>query len=212
MFATVYNWVNVNECKCGRTSTEDECHAGRPVKVTSPERIDKIHDLVLSDRGIKVRRIVEATGISQSSVFTIFHKKLGVQKSRQEGCRICSQRRINTIMWSILRFWRFRRGTGSEEGEDGEIGRQGDGHEFLGSRRTHLCRLLGKRTNDNWRVLCVVITTIERRNQEETSSFEKEKDPLPSRQCTGAHLRSFDGQIYRIKIRIITTSTGFGPQ
>ena len=85
-------------------------------------------------------------------------------------------------------FWRR---TDFEEGEDGEIGRQGDGHGFLGCTRNHLHRLLGKRTNDNLGVLCVVIAPVERRNQEKTSLFEK--DPLPSRQCTCAHPRSFDG-------------------
>ena len=50
------------------------------MKVTTPEMIDKIHDMVLSDRRIKVREIVEATGISQGRVFSILHKKLGVKK------------------------------------------------------------------------------------------------------------------------------------
>ena len=69
-------------------------------------------------------------------------------------------------------------------------------------------------TNDNWSILCIVIAPIERRNQEKTSSFEKEKDPFASRQCTGAHQRSFDSQNYGIQIQIIRTSTvftGFGP-
>ena len=107
-------------------------------------------------------------------------------------------------------FWKR---TGSEEGEDGEIGRQGDGHGLLGCARNHLHWLPGKRTNDNWGVLCVVIAPVEPRNQEKTSSFEK--DPFPSKQCTGAHLRSFDVQNYEIKIWIITMSTvftGFGTQ
>ena len=65
-FATVYNWVN--EIKRGRTSTKDEDRSGRPVEVTTPEMIDKIHDMVSSDRRIKVREIVEATGISQSCI------------------------------------------------------------------------------------------------------------------------------------------------
>ena len=43
------------------------------------------------------------------------------------------------------------------------------------------------------------------------SSFEKEKDPLPSRQCTDAYLCNFDGQNYRIKIRITTHSPGLAP-
>lgn len=32
----------------------------RPVEVTIPEMIDKIHDIVLGDRRIKIREIVEA--------------------------------------------------------------------------------------------------------------------------------------------------------
>ena len=111
----------------------------------------------------------------------------------------------------------IRKQMGSEEGEDGEIDRQGVGHCFLGCTRYHLHRLLGKRTNDNCSVLhiFVVIAPNEPRNQEKTFSFEKEKDPLPPRQCTAAHLRSFDDQNYGIKIRNITTSsvfTGFGPR
>ncbi|XP_011148888.2 putative uncharacterized protein FLJ37770 [Harpegnathos saltator] len=78
VFATVYNWVN--EFKRGRTSTKDEHRSGRPVEVTTPEMIDKIHDMVLNDRRIKVREIVEATGISQGTVFSILHEKLGVKK------------------------------------------------------------------------------------------------------------------------------------
>ena len=103
----------------------------------------------------------------------------------------------------------FRKWTCSEEGKDGEIGPQGDGHSFLRCTRNHLHRLLGKRTNVNCRVLCVVIAPVERRNQEKTFSFEKDKDPLASRQCTSAHLCSFDGQNYGIKLQIITTSTVF---
>ena len=63
VFAIIYNWVN--EFKRGRISTKDEHCSGRPVEVTTPEMIDKIHDMVLSDRRIQVREIVEATSISQ---------------------------------------------------------------------------------------------------------------------------------------------------
>ena len=78
LFATVYNWVN--EFKRGHASTKDEHSPGRPVEVTSPEVNDKIHDMVLSNRRIKVRKIVEATGISQGTVFSILHEKLGLKK------------------------------------------------------------------------------------------------------------------------------------
>ncbi|GBM69167.1 hypothetical protein AVEN_91751-1 [Araneus ventricosus] len=42
--------------------------------------IDKIHDIVLSDRRIKVCEIAEATGISQVTMLSILHEKLGVKK------------------------------------------------------------------------------------------------------------------------------------
>ena len=42
--------------------------------------IDEIQDMVLSDRRIKLREIVEATGISQNTVFSFLHEKLGVNK------------------------------------------------------------------------------------------------------------------------------------
>ena len=78
VFATVYNWVN--EFKRGRTSTKDEDRSRHSVEVTTPEMIDKIHDMVLTDQRIKVREIVETTGISQGTVFSILHEKLGVKK------------------------------------------------------------------------------------------------------------------------------------
>ena len=129
VFATIYNWVN--EFKRVRTSTKDEHSSGRPVEVTTPEMIDKIYEMVLSDRRIKAREIVGAIGIMQGTVFSILH-------------------------------------------EDGEFGRQGDGHGFSGCTRNHLHRLLKKRTNDNWSILCDVIAPVERKNQKKTSSFEKE--------------------------------------
>ncbi|GBM16394.1 hypothetical protein AVEN_129717-1 [Araneus ventricosus] len=79
-FATGYNWVN--EFKCGRTSTNDENRSGRRVEMTCSEMIDKTHDMVLSDRRIKVREIVEAIGISRHihTEFSILHGKLVVKK------------------------------------------------------------------------------------------------------------------------------------
>ena len=82
VFATVYNWVN--EFKRGRTSTKDGHRSGGPVEVTTLEMIGKIHDMVLSDRQIKVREIVEDTGISISILF----EKLGVKKFWQDGYRV----------------------------------------------------------------------------------------------------------------------------
>ncbi|KAG5343985.1 GVQW3 protein, partial [Acromyrmex heyeri] len=76
-FATVYNWVN--EFKRDRTST---CapRSGRPIEAATPEIIDKVHDMVLTDRRVKVRELVEATGISHGTVISILHEQLGMKK------------------------------------------------------------------------------------------------------------------------------------
>ena len=56
-FATVYNWVN--EFKHDRTSTCDALRSGCPIEAATPEIIDKVHDIVLTDR-VKVRELIEA--------------------------------------------------------------------------------------------------------------------------------------------------------
>ncbi|XP_018307239.1 putative uncharacterized protein FLJ37770 [Mycetomoellerius zeteki] len=77
-FSTVYNWVN--EFKRGRTSTYDAPRSGRPIEAATPEIIDKIHDIVLTDQRVKVRELVEATGISHGTVISILHEQLGMKK------------------------------------------------------------------------------------------------------------------------------------
>ena len=72
-FAIVYNWVN--EFKRGRTSTwcTTTCTA-------TSEVIDKVHDIVLTDRRVKVRELVETIGISHGTVISILHEQLGMKK------------------------------------------------------------------------------------------------------------------------------------
>ena len=52
------------EFRCGRISISDAERLGRPKEVTSQEMIDKIHDIVLNDRRLKVRKISETVNIS----------------------------------------------------------------------------------------------------------------------------------------------------
>jgi len=47
-FAIVYNWVN--EFKRGRTSTYAASLSEHPIEAAMPEIIDKVHDIVLTDR------------------------------------------------------------------------------------------------------------------------------------------------------------------
>ncbi|EGI68332.1 Histone-lysine N-methyltransferase SETMAR [Acromyrmex echinatior] len=77
-FATVYNWVN--KFKRGHTSTCDAPRSGRPIEATTPEIIDKVHDIVLIDRRVKVDELVEAIGISHGTVISILHEQLGMKK------------------------------------------------------------------------------------------------------------------------------------
>jgi len=45
-----------------------------------PEIIDKVYDIVLTDRRVKMREFVEATGISHGTVITILHEQMGMKK------------------------------------------------------------------------------------------------------------------------------------
>jgi len=51
----------------------------RPIEAATPEIIEKVHDIVLTDRRVKVRELVEATGISHGTVISILHEQLGMK-------------------------------------------------------------------------------------------------------------------------------------
>ena len=79
----MYNWVN--EFKGGHTSTRDKPRSRRPVETAMPEIIEKVHDMILNDRRVKEREIVEAIGISHGRVITILHEKLSIEKLLTRG-------------------------------------------------------------------------------------------------------------------------------
>jgi len=76
----------VNEFKCGRTSTCDTSRSERPIEAAMPEIIDKV-DIVLPDRRVKVRELIEA--YYDDTVISILHEQLGIKKLLVR-CRICS--------------------------------------------------------------------------------------------------------------------------
>jgi len=94
--------------------------------------------------------------------------------------------------------------TSSEESEDREVGRKGDGHSFFRCTRYNSYRLPFVVANDHrrWQLLRSLIGPFQQHFKERTSPFSEEKSVLPSRQCTGLHVPGSDGQIQRIPLRI----------
>ena len=151
VFAIVDIWVN--EFKRGRTLTKDKHRSGRLVEVTTPEMIDKIHDMVLSDGRIKVREIFEATDIWQGTVFSVSHEKLGVKKilARWVPRSLSEVNKHNRVVDFEDILVLFRRNpdeflcryiTADETWIHYYTGRQGGGHGFLECTRNYLHRLL----------------------------------------------------------------------
>lgn len=77
-YSTIKQWVS--EFKKGRVSTSDEPRLGRPVEVTTSEMIEKIHQIVLNDRRLKVHEIAETCRMSDERVRNILHNHLNMEK------------------------------------------------------------------------------------------------------------------------------------
>ena len=72
-YATVKRWVG--EFKRGRQSLEDDVRPGRPVTVATPEMVNKVHDIVMTDRRVTERYIASKTGILRKE-FIPFSRKI----------------------------------------------------------------------------------------------------------------------------------------
>ena len=81
-YSTIKQWVS--EFKKGGVSTSDEPRSGRPIEVTTPHIIEKIHqiEIVLKDRRLrlKVREIAETCKMSYECVQNILHQHLYMEK------------------------------------------------------------------------------------------------------------------------------------
>ena len=77
-YATVKRWVA--EFKRGRQRLENEPRPGRPVTVAKPEMVNKVHDIVMTDRQVTERYIASTVGISQERVHSILRKDLEMRK------------------------------------------------------------------------------------------------------------------------------------
>ncbi|XP_071083885.1 histone-lysine N-methyltransferase SETMAR-like [Haliotis cracherodii] len=68
------------EFKRGRVNLEDEPRPGRPVEVTNDQTSEAVRQLVVKGRRMKVSEMVKALDISEGSVHTILHDRLGMRK------------------------------------------------------------------------------------------------------------------------------------
>lgn len=77
-FTTVHKWAT--EFRQGRTSLEDDPRSGRPKSSSTSEIVQKVHEMVLQDRRLKVSDIATSMDISTERVHFILHKELDMKK------------------------------------------------------------------------------------------------------------------------------------
>ena len=81
------NWVA--KFKRGDFSTCDAPRPGRNKIVTTPEIIDRIHELILEDHRISAKSMAEQLGISRERVRSIIHEDLDMRKLSTKGFPKC---------------------------------------------------------------------------------------------------------------------------
>jgi hypothetical protein len=75
---TVSKWVD--RFKKGQESIDDNMQEGHPSTLCVGENIQRVHNLVMSDRRITTRIITDKLRISKGSVQTILKEDLNMQK------------------------------------------------------------------------------------------------------------------------------------
>jgi len=93
-YATVKN--RVPQFKRDDFSTCDVYRPARPKTVINREFIDQIHELILEDRRILAKSIVEQLGISRERVGSIIHEDLDVREALHEEGPEMPERRSKT--------------------------------------------------------------------------------------------------------------------
>jgi len=82
--ATKYLWITTSNFSQAQLSnlvnTCDEPRPGRTKTVTTPEIINKIHELILEDRRISAKSTDDQLGISRQRVGSIIHEDLDMWK------------------------------------------------------------------------------------------------------------------------------------
>ncbi|XP_071090652.1 uncharacterized protein [Haliotis cracherodii] len=76
----IVHFEDHSEFKRGRVNREDEPRPGRPVEVTNDQTSEAVRQLVVKDKRMKVSEMAKALEISEGSVHTILHDRLGKRK------------------------------------------------------------------------------------------------------------------------------------
>ena len=66
---TVYRWID--EFKKERTDVEIKHSPGKPVEATAPENVDKMQELLKTDRRLTCEELAREVGVSRGSAHTI---------------------------------------------------------------------------------------------------------------------------------------------
>ncbi|KAL0901883.1 hypothetical protein ABMA27_007038 [Loxostege sticticalis] len=96
----VHKWLT--EFRLGRMTNDAE-RPGRPIEVTTEAMVNKIHDIVLEDRRVKIREIADAMHISNERVLYVLHNILGMKKL---SARWVPQECLAMFNHSPSKFWR----------------------------------------------------------------------------------------------------------
>jgi hypothetical protein len=106
---SVYKWFQ--NFRNGHTSTSNAERSGRPVEATTLEIVDKIHDMVMDDRRVKVQEIASAVGISSERVHNILHQHLNMRKlsARWVSCPLKVDQKQNRVRCSKENVQLFQR-------------------------------------------------------------------------------------------------------
>ena len=98
LYMVKFHLPTTKQFKWGGESTEDYLHSGRPVEASSKEMCQKVEDMILQDRCIKISVTAHEVGISAGTVSSIIHSVLMILKvsswwvpwkltAEQEACR-----------------------------------------------------------------------------------------------------------------------------
>ena len=82
-------------------------------------------------------------------------------------------------------------------------------HQFLGCAWDNFHWLSLKKKNNQWQILCKLITAFEWRNQEKTAALSEKESVASWRKCSSSHIRYRDGQNLWVEAQIAFSRTLF---